>query len=1116
MFNQKDRQDNPTEAQERLLRAINVIEEESLVKPCLEQLHDAHDSGWYAPIANNAQNRAYAHRSITVAVMIVQEALRFSQNTQEKDQLQQALETLVNIEQTDSNTAVSQTTLNQAIKTRGYTIPPYSDHVKLALNSAQQIAQQLYQTPDLDLSTQDFLQHSLVNLYKEKKLLPQEDADKNIQKIIENHQQQQNDLTNEYYDRLQRTFELSTNHPKWMLFMHSLPFVGRLYFWQQDLDADLYHIISSLYSISGYRDDTSAALKKLYTHFFSNESPYQSKAERLAALHGFLADKNGLFFKMEEEGSDFFKRSAKDAGTFLRSFKLAINRIARKAGLQRHINSKKRIYYDEHGEAQKVQVYGHAIDQDRSLKHYGHARWKLWVVIGAIFSAGIVGPGQGIIAANGFYQSAGVIGTMVNGLPVIGQALSHFFMYLTLHPVALFAVVFIVFLSSTYTNFYLFSGDALDVSLKVMRGELFKGFSGKQKALGYFSMIFALAMGITIGGLTLFSMLNLALPLAAATAIPLGVLQAVSVGVSLFTVASVSLTMVAALVSKIRNEIHWGAARYLLNLALPFVHLFKLNKTNSDKLQRDFNQAVQWDQSIKTSQEKWSSLTKNDRKKLLRTVLANLIAEREGKAKIELGLTVGNAPKLQGLDGFVNAASDLSTDDFFVDDLPRKLESEQAALNILFNIPDTEGKATGQATAKSWALLRERLIKGPILSKTQRQQYQWAKKYSNIDLSLRLMLGLYQLFSVALFGVGLIIAGFACLAMIIAWRQATVSALVYFNMAKNIANNIAFVVVYVFTGPVVAMFFGASIIKLFSEMVGGTLTKGFGYHNSAHDQELRSKYEALTNCHDRGKFFYYLAHTISYAVVSLFVAAMLINATGNALVSLLTGQQFQHNLWSLHVHANLLEAQFAAFLTAWFASTSVNFFPIRASLAKATPHLTMKITSWLKIGAQGLQEGHGVDGDLDDDELNTEELGLQENDGNGIVKNKHAIELQQTGESHPERSSTTTVPEGSSTTTVPEGSSTTTVPEGSSTTTVIARNEVTKQSTSELPEHAKLQTAYLVQQAAVKATVLNTWVLCTAAAYAKQQQEPLPTSCTNAARSDSASEFDAAQAVVQS
>ena len=305
-------------------------------------------------------------------------------------------------------------------------------------------------------------------------------------------------------------------------------------------------------------------------------------------------------------------------------------------------------------------------------------------------------------------------------------------------------------------------------------------------------------------------------------------------------------------------------------------------------------------------------------------------------------------------------------------------------------------------------------------------------------------------------------------------------------------------VVYVFTGPVVAMFFGASIIKLFSEIVSGTLTKGFGYHNSVVDQELKTakKYNELSQGH--GTFFYYLVHTISYAVVSLFVAAMLINATGNALVSLLTGQQFQHNLWSLHVHANLLEAQFAAFLTAWFASTSVNFFPIRASLAKATPHLTMKITSWLKIGAQGLQEGHGVDDDLDDDESKTEKLGLQENDGIGGDRNNHAIELQKTRESHP------------------EGSSITTVPESSSTTTVIARNEVTKQSTSELPKHTKLQTAYLIQQAAVKATVLNTWALCTAAAYAKQQQEPLPTSCTNAACSDSASEFDAAQAVVQS
>ena len=779
-------------------------------------------------------------------------------------------------------------------------------------------------------------------------------------------------LDSKFCQRLERTFDASIHHTYGLLFMHSIPVVGHLYFKAKGYDRNLYHIISSLYSISAYSKATQQDLEQVYQYLFQNKNVEQHEAiaTLLQALTGFETNTEEKTHLLQVLQHDFRERvlmkSGKSDAVFLADIKKALNRLLHDSGQysQYHIKGEERKFYDVQGEEQSITVYDKATPDTRGnealKKKETHRKWKFYAFVAAMLSAAIVGPGQGIIAANGFYQSTTLIAQMVTSIPVLGHLLGSFFTFLALNPVALITVAVIIFLSSSFTNFFLFGADAYDTLVRmVVKRNLFDDLSSKQTILGVISLVFAFSMGFTIAGLTLYSMLNLIVPLAAATFLPLGLLQVVTVFVTGFTFASVSLVMISALVSKIRNSAHKVAGRYLLNLFLPFVHIFKLGKSNSDIISNQFKAAAEWDASKLSSAEKWT-LIKTDtasdekanveaKKEIIKLALHNLMNQYKGTAvKEKLGLTV-KIDYDKELTSLANAIANLNEQG--------KEETFRQVTNQIDRLIKQFGCHQKIKPQEVWNQLKEILHNGPILTKTQRQQYEWAQA-KQYPIEVRALNFLLQLGKVSFFVLGLAISALACFAMAIAWRQASSDAMVYFHMASQIAENLSFIIVYVLTAPVIAMFFGAGIIKLFSETLAGTASHGFAYTDSArtlHKKKQLSKEEQsilLQELKEKGPtkatFGYYVIHTISYAVVGIYVTALLINAVGNALVSLISGDQFQHNLGIMHIHFDLLTAECIAFTTAFFASWSVNFFSIRQSMQTATPHMSTPVSKLLQ------------------------------------------------------------------------------------------------------------------------------------------------------------------------
>ena len=967
------------------LQISNHPEDTKLTKALLETILDDENNGLNEFTPSSKQNEAHALQSLRIAVTLLDNYKQHAvtQSSEDKPRIKNIhadvdkvlLETFVENTTTDAAQNKNQNSEKspneepkKALNYKPYQIPKYSETVSTALDAAKALITQLYDANCSDNKT--LLTQLIYQLYKNKQVdltcetktvngnpvytvtwnnQTLEGGDNSSAKILYDYHQSTKKLENEAYDRLERTFKTVVDSPKKMLTLYSLPIIGSVYFKTKGYDTNLYYILSSLYSISGYSHKTKDSLDKLYRHIFKSKT-VTKKRDRMDLLFQWLAgvnsseEQNSLLHYLQQPGKAFVAKSNKNEKTFLREMKKAMNRLLRDSGYTYRINSETRTYFDKEGEKNEFKVYQDAIFEDRELASHNRSWWKFYLVIAATLSAAIVGPGQGVIAANGFYQSAALIAQMVKSIPLVGHTLGTIFGFLALHPVALMWVVLTIFLSSSFTNFYLFGGDALDTLKLMANGKLFENFSIKKRILGYVALLFAASMGFTIAGLTLYSMLHLIVPVAAATILPLAFLQAVAVFTTGFTFFSVSLVMVAALVGKIRNNMHQGIGRYLINLFLPFVNIFKLTHENTTTIIDNFEIAAKWDQEAKPAADKWRHLSIADRNALLKTVFANLIEKYQGNFTKKFGFQVGSKADLSKFVNLIETLKKSTKLPTLPENCPKALTEEIKNLTTQMNLKGAD------APTKAWKVLRKKFSKklsqGPVLTKTQRQQYEWAMQFENASVWVRLGRSAIQFGKVLFLAFGLSIAALACLATAIAWRQASAEAMVYFNMASHIAEYLSVIVVYCLTAPVIAMFFGASIIRLFSEMTNLTATQGFGYNNSANDKMLLKQYKKQGPA--KGTASYYIIHIISYGVVSLFAAALLINAVGNALVSLISGDQFQHNLGSMHIHFNLLQAQFVAFICTFFASMSVNFFPIRKSMQDATPHLTLHIDDWLE------------------------------------------------------------------------------------------------------------------------------------------------------------------------
>ena len=902
------------------------------------------------------------------------------------------------------------TIISTVKKQQGYKLANYSHKIALAKQTEKKLVTQLAKNLGNDEATQQIgklmydLERNKILLASlpKNKIKPRISSDRDIRHIIstdtnsihdnqiktiiKSHQNTSLDQDCIACDKLERSLKLFYQRPLLSYFaFYSVPLLGPLSARALGLDINILSLVSNIYALSGYSDSTREAFADIHHYIFERNKEKPSR-EKLNCFFDWLVFNKNSFFKElnNEDNIAALQRSSKNAEHLRREFKITCNRLLRDYGYYTHINGTKRSYFDAEGEAHPITDYDTEIKQHqhRSYQKHQSNQRKAWLWGIAWISGFLVALGQGALPAAGFYFNFSAVGqalTSVN-VPVLNwflPVLKLFFTALSTNPVLLIATIGLLFVSGFICNFYLFKNDSYGTLKAFFKTQ--DNISWGKRLLKTGAMFVAFCTGATLALIVLYSLLQLA-PLIAPAGLSLTLLNGLAWMIAGATLLNMPLVMYKALEGKIDSALHRSIGRYIVNLVLPYIcwirfdiwpgvkaifsfenpfqttgfwttlkHIFSItNRAENTTIEKlDLPEyvlvAAEWDKDSKEPRKKWDSLQTHEKNIILRLALHKLMEQDKWKQSTRAAAIKQSfkhyLPEKLGLKDFSELLTNegLITDHCSWDDIEERLHSYL----LCQNIPSQNTNEQQQLKERVTAYLTHQ----PLLTKTQHQQYAWALKTPFMKIA-SLLWQTARIIIVGVVGTAAVSLLAVC-SMTLGWGKVEHLALTdIFHIGSQFADVFTFVVAYACTGLVISLFFGAGIVQFLDQLTKGQTCSGFGNSDTAHDPNKPDKKQRLRP--KRGIGFYVLHATAILFTLPL-IAALVLNAFGNACLSLLN-QTGLANSSAWHLWSNIVgvEAGFASLITSFMGSLVGSWFSVREAQANTSPLMTLPLNEQMQ------------------------------------------------------------------------------------------------------------------------------------------------------------------------
>ena len=744
--------------------------------------------------------------------------------------------------------------------------------------------------------------------------------------ILQSYHQDNKKQDEQACRRLDRSLKFFTNWPMVSMGLYytffSIPGLSHALIKAFDLDMNVFNIIGNVHTLSACKATTIKALNGIHNYLFEVNKNKSSRHKLKLFFDWLVFNKKSLFHKLnEEETREALRHSSKNGEYLRRDFKITINRLLRDYGYYVHITGTERKFFDEEGEAHTTTDYELSQEaQHPSHSKHQRAQRKRWLWAISTLSGFLVALGQGVLPAAGFYFSADKVAAAFASLniPVISSILvpvKMLFAFLAVHPLALTIAIGTIFVSGFITNNYLFKNDSYATLKAFLKPN--KKLTLLQKALRSVALFASVSIGMVLAALVLYSFTNL-LPLLSITGIPLMLLTGLAWTIAGATLINMPLVMFKALSGKIDSQAYRGTARFVLNFFLPYVHAIR-SVVSKLAVPLFMLTADNWDRNPQHPADKWDQLDATQQAQILALAKQRLAEQEEWDKKSFLSR--------------VSAS--------FTKHLAEKLgwaSLQNKTLNNIQNISDEKKVKWDNIQVENdrqnlkVKAIKDYLCKQSLLNKTQHSQIAYARRSPLMKIAY-LAWNTMRLAIVGVIGMG----AFSLLAvwsMTLGWGRGEHLALTdVFHFSNHIADVFTFVFAYAATGFVISMFFGVGIVKLLDQMTRGEACSGYGNCDGA-----LPKHQGPRN------WRFYAVHTAAILFTVPLLAALVINAFGNACLSLLSHGAFSDSpawhLWSNLVH---VEASFASLITSFMGSLVGSWFAVREAQANSTPYMSLPL-----------------------------------------------------------------------------------------------------------------------------------------------------------------------------